>query len=178
MSYELGAVASSPLAAATQVANDIIGISNRVRQVASDAVKNQGVFSQAASLFEVGGSVKEWAQTLVLQVDGMCARATKIDRSGAPAWARNPALITVIADYVEQAAKEQKDNTAELATAAGLLRDCAQRATAIASKVLEAAAKGLLDGLKAADPAGATALVVVGVLAAAIAVAYVVRAFK
>lgn len=163
---------------AEQINQQIRAIPTRARQAAQTALANQTVFNRISSFVGAGGSVQEWADTFVMQVDEMCRRATQLDSSGAPAWAKNPRVVAAIADYVETEARDQARNAQELLSVSGNVRGIAQQAAAAAAKVMEAAVKGALKGLQDSNPTGSVGLVAAGALVVAVAAAYVWRAFR
>lgn len=162
----LGATPSAELIVAN-MAEQIRGISVRAKNLAQKAVNDATFFSRS--------TVSEWASTFALQVQAMCDRLLVTGTDGAPAWARNPSLVGVVADYVEQAAREQSADREELLLLSGTVRTVARAAGSAAGSVLREAASGAFKGGGAVGGAGTIGIVA---LVGLVAVAYVWRAFK
>lgn len=140
----------------------------RAKELAQQVVAATGIVFRSTA--------KEWAATYTATVEGMVVKLLTPSADGTYTFQKNAALLTVVADFVEEAAKDQIANISDnlsvggtltrLALAAGAgLRDAALALTRAGVEMAIAAANAALDSFKK-DPLGtSTALVGLAALA-------------
>ncbi len=140
----------------------------RAKEVAAAVVANSTLLSRS--------STREWAETFTATVEGMIAKLLSVGADGIYPWQKNPALMSTVGDYIASEAQEMQTNQTELLSIAAGLRQGAQAIGRQASAALVEVAKGAAEGFK--PKGGDWVPTVVGVGIAAVAIAYVWRAFR
>lgn len=166
---------------ALQVTADIGHIAARARAISLQVIEQEGFLFKVATAVTGGETSKEWADRFVDTVDGMCQMATKIGSDGTPAWAKSPRLVQVISEFVSKEAASRSKDVADLVSFNGQVKGVAQKATAAASQVLQAAMEGALEALKnqfKESPTAALSTIAVVGVAGLVLAAYVWRAFR
>jgi hypothetical protein len=145
----------------------------RAKQVATNAVANSTVSTAWRTL--------EWADTFKATVEGMVVRLLTIGKDGFYAWEKNPKLLNVIPEYIEEEAKQMTALQEDLLSISGSLRQAAeaigQRTGSTAASLMSSAVSAAANEFKK-DKGVAVTVVAVGAVVGLVALAYVWRAFK
>lgn len=121
------------------------------------------------------GSIREWRQTFVAQVEAMVVRCLTVGHDGVFPFERNPKLITDIAQYIEQESKSIAGATEEMLSLTGALR---QAAAAVVAQSVAALSEAVKATIKAAKEADSMIPILVGVGVLGLGAAYVWRSFR
>lgn len=138
------------------------------------------------SLYEMAVR-REWANRFEANVESMVVRNLTVAKDGFYPWEKNPALIGIIADYVESEAREHADVVGLLSVSGALRQTKDAIVGVLAATTAEAAAAAVKIAAEAAASAannfpplnkGGGVLLAAGALVGLAALAYIWRSFK
>lgn len=169
------------LGTVTDLRKQIVQDSIVVLTKANQRAKQIGDEAVARSTLMTRSRTKEWSDTFKATVEGMVVRLLTVGTDGRFPFEKSPALIEVVAKYIEDEAKTMAEMQTELLGVSAALR---QAAAAVGAKVGEQAALMAKEAATAAvnnfakDPGG-TAMLALGVgIVGLLGAAYVWRSFR